>query len=386
MFCSVKITIIRLKNEGDSMKIQAIQGQSSTSKNHFKRNDNNSPQNSVNNKAPSFGAGGFGKIPEARPYVKTFHWNIEKLNILNRTKEEMIDLAEYFHLKKDYELEVDDYKIYEITKDGFAYIAGCLKDFGQIFKKIDNAHYDNTLKKQETETAKRKFNEAMATVKGKKLKMVKIIEELEPKKALGLGNEVEQKDRLNRDFVLRLVAEQEGKSIPITNGILVHGSSKEKEGFIKWLLDSTGAVIKRFKHDTKNPMKTIENIVDTAESAEKAFQHSNTRTILVVDDLDKMLTTHGDLKSRKLIARFKGFVEHLSKEYHTTLVTKTSKSLDTFEEASIGPNRFGIKVNLKDGISKDELKTLNEYKAEIKRLDDKASDIDTIQKTFMDLY
>lgn len=314
------------------MKIQAIQGYNTTNR-----------SSSKDTHASSFGAlGGVPMGPYNDCLFSMSYW--KNLKILEKTKSELIDLAEYFHKAAE-----------DIVREA----CGSEK-FLTIFNK------DKYIRQYE------RLSEAIKEVIAGKEEMLARISVLEPKKALGIGNLVEQKDRVDRQFLSLLKAEKRGEDVPVTNGILVYGSSKEKEGFIEWLINSSGVVVKRFKHDSNNPMATIETIVNTAEKSETAFQHSNTRTILVVDNLDEMLTKQDGIDDIEMIGRFKGFVEHLSKDFHTTLVTKTDKALDDFEPASIAAHRFGIKADLKDGISQDELKELERLSKEVKRLDDKA--------------
>lgn len=326
------------------MKIQSIQNYNATkNQKKLKTNTFNSKPIGTNSSKCSFTACVDGTMNA--PLVFVNNWR--KAKILERTKAELVDLAEYFHKASDETIDQ---------------VCGSEK-FGYIFSKEKfNLRFN-------------KLNEALKIVKSNRLKTEKEIFELETKKANSLGNITEQKDRINRQFISLLNSEKKGENPPITNGILIYGPSADKEGFIDWLANASGSVIKRFKHDENNPIKTIENIVDTAEKSETAFQHSNARTLLIVDGLDKMLTNHDNLQGVKMIARFKGFVEHMSKDYHTTIVTKTDQPLEAFEEASIGPNRFGIKVDLKgdlNGLPQKDTDRLDELKKEIERLDDKA--------------
>ena len=120
-------------------------------------------------------------------------------------------------------------------------------------------------------------------------------------------------------------------------------------------------------------MNTIKEISKIALDAEKNFQFSNIRTLLEVKNLDSMLTNKDSQESLKIIARFKGLSEKLSEDYHTTLIMQTNKPLSEFEEASLATHRFGLQLELKEGISNDSLKLLEAYKTEMKRLQDQAN-------------
>ena len=207
--------------------------------------------------------------------------------------------------------------------------------------------------KEKSQEAYNRLFPVVEKVRKHKLDVLNEINKLETKKALGISNEVEQKNRVNREFLQLLEEEKKGNikvdknnNYPITNGILIYGSSKEKDNFIDWIAKSSGAVVKKIKHNG-NADETMDKITELAEKSETAFQHSNTRTLLVIDGLDEMLTNEDDFENIMAIDEFKGFVETLSRDYHMTIITKTDKPLDEFEDASIASHRFGIKVDLK---------------------------------------
>jgi len=146
------------------------------------------------------------------------------------------------------------------------------------------------------------------------------------------------------------------------------------------------AFIKRFKHDENNPAKTIDSMIDIAESSEKAFKHSNTRTILIIDDLDKLLTNKNTESGMDLIGEFKGFVEDISRKYHVTIITKTDTPLDKFEPATIASHRLGMHINLKEGFTTENSAEIARLKAEIKRLDDVSKDKDIYSEYALYVY
>lgn len=341
------------------MKIQSVQ-------NYNSKNNDASTQKSkfqINNHSskPNFGVGGcyggggnpFGPGEATRLVYK---WAPKKLRILDRTVSEMKDLAEYFHNQSNAELKA-------IAKEAY-------NDKSNIVK-----------------TATERLIEFVTPIRANKLKMVQRISELEIKKTLGISNATEQKIRLNREFISLIAAEKEGKEPPIKNGILVHGISRNKDSFIDWITDSTGAVVKTIQHKSGNPTRTIDTLIEIAENAERAFKHSRTRTIVVIKDLDKMLSNKKSTADMDNINEFKSIAEDLSKKYHTTIITSTDKHLDEFEPATIASNRLGVHVDLKDGISEDELRELDRLKAEVKSLDNKtakASDKFKISDGFLD--
>lgn len=322
------------------MKIQPLQSYNSKSNYGARQKNELKINNSLSN--PRFGMYVGGGAHTGTGSQPVYTWASKKLRILSRTVSEMKDLAEYFHNRTDDELKA-------------------------VTKEAHNWSSENA------KNAANRLIEFVTPVRKTKLTMVNRIKELEFKKGFGISNLTEQKTRLNREFISLIAAEKEGKEPPIKNGILIHGTSKEKDTFINWLTESAGAVVKTIQHDSNKPTKTTDNLIDIAENAERAFKHSKTRTVVVVKDLDKMLTNKNSADAMDNINEFKSIAEDLSQKYHTTVITKTDKPLNEFELATIASNRLGVHVDLKDGISEQELKELNSLKAEVKRLDDKAA-------------
>ena len=83
------------------------------------------------------------------------------------------------------------------------------------------------------------------------------------------------------------------------------------------------------------------------KASELEYQKTGKRTIVEVHNLDKLLTS----KTKKdliTIAHFKSFAELASEKFHTTILMRTDKPLENFESASIGPNRFLVKLKIKE--------------------------------------
>lgn len=155
-------------------------------------------------------------------------------------------------------------------------------------------------------------------------------------------------DRFKRGFIDYIALERAGKSEiteSITNGILLYGPDDATRITAEAIKNTVDANHVKIAFDPKNSFKVIEDIVDNAEKSEEIFKKTGKRTILEIDNMDELLTEHeNNLSNSKLIGRFKGFVEHISKDCHATVLIRTAKSLDDFEAASIGSQRFGLKI------------------------------------------
>ena len=276
----------------------------------------------------------------------TYYPDYEKLNILGRTKSQLKDLAEYFHKSSQSEIE---------------WYCGKEKFFlsKSIFKKRVAV-----------------LTAAIAPVVANRLAMEKRISELQGKKTVGAATVSDHQERLTSLFTNLVKAEKSRiKDVPITNGILIHGESKNKKEITNWLANTSGATYKKICFDKYNPLSTIQKIVDISENAEASFKHSGQRTLLEVENLDEMLTNKSSRDGILMIGRFKGLAERLSKDYHTTLLMTTEKPLEQFEAASIAPHRFGIQLEMKNGLTGSEENELKTLQKEVARLDEKAENL-----------
>ena len=87
-------------------------------------------------------------------------------------------------------------------------------------------------------------------------------------------------------------------------------------------------------------------MVTIAKDAEDVFRLAGKRTILHLKDMDELLTAEETIENVEMIGRFKQFVEYCSEKYHTTVLMKTTKPLEDFEEASIASHRFETLIRL----------------------------------------
>ena len=130
--------------------------------------------------------------------------------------------------------------------------------------------------------------------------------------------------------------------------ILLYGKSKQAldnmAGSIKKLFNLNNAQV---DFDVKNPDASIDLIVKELKKAKELYEKTGKRTLLTIENLDELLVDTDSLTSRSRIARIKNITENSVKNYHTTIMIKTTKALEDFEEASIGEQRFGLKIKLK---------------------------------------
>ena len=129
--------------------------------------------------------------------------------------------------------------------------------------------------------------------------------------------------------------------------ILLYGKSKQAldniAGSIKKLFNLNNAQV---NFDIKNPDASIDLIVKELKKAKELYEKTGKRTLLTIENLDELLVDTDSLSSRRYISRIKNMTENSVKNNYTTIMIKTTKPLEDFEEASIGEQRFGLKIKL----------------------------------------
>ena len=134
----------------------------------------------------------------------------------------------------------------------------------------------------------------------------------------------------------------------VFTNILLYGKSKQAldniAGSIKKLFNLNNAQV---NFDIKNPDASIDLIVKELKEAKELYEKTGKRTLLIIENLDELLVNTDSLTSRSRIAKIKNITENSVKNNYTTIMIKTTKPLEDFEEASIGEQRFGLKIKLK---------------------------------------
>ena len=119
---------------------------------------------------------------------------------------------------------------------------------------------------------------------------------------------------------------------------------------------------KEFLPIAENILECDENIA-TINDKKTNYQASGMRTLL----FDELLTNDDTLEGRAMIGRFKNFIENISQKYHTTVLMKTNKDLGDFEEASIGDQRFDLKIKINNRTATPQVR--EKYKVAKKEFD-----------------
>ena len=155
------------------------------------------------------------------------------------------------------------------------------------------------------------------------------------------------KNIIKRNFLDFIAVEKKGYEIIAKelNGILITGKSKEaREEMVNWIIRESGVYNEKVIFDKNKPLESLQQILEKARHAEAVFPTSNIRTIVYVENLDDFLADQSSENLRK-IAMWNSFAEHVSEEYHTTILFQSDKP-EKLEAASVAPHRVGLEVNL----------------------------------------
>ena len=227
-----------------------------------------------------------------------------------------------------------------------------LQKFAEHFWKEEDDYIKSELcSKRITKKGRQQdFDTIMQYVNKVRAKMSQLgseINELGPIVAGEYHDIVQQKRTVMHEFFNLLQAEKDGLSSKVPNGILVYGNSKSGiDELSDWIKNKSETYTKEIDFDPQEPLDSLAQMTEIAKFAEQYHQASGVRTLLFVNNLDELLTNDDTLEGRAMIGRFKNFIENISQKYHTTVLMKTNKDLGDFEEASIGDQRFDLKIKI----------------------------------------
>ncbi len=160
------------------------------------------------------------------------------------------------------------------------------------------------------------------------------------------------KNQFIQEYVNSFVTEKAGLHAfgPDGNGILLYGPAEKTRIIADSIRKSLDVNYKEYdflENGNTDMLKAVFDLKKILKASELEYQKTGKRTIVEVHNLDKLLTS----KTKKdliTIAHFKSFAELASEKFHTTILMRTDKPLENFESASIGPNRFLVKLKIKE--------------------------------------
>lgn len=123
-------------------------------------------------------------------------------------------------------------------------------------------------------------------------------------------------------FINKLDAEKEGQNVKMPNGILFFGTTDDnrKNDLAKALAEETDCNIIKIDHNG-NHKQYIKNIFDEAKFARQSYEDNYPRTIILLNDFDRVLDAEQYLKSK-----LQNLLNGCGDKFKTTLFMTTNLS------------------------------------------------------------
>ena len=175
---------------------------------------------------------------------------------------------------------------------------------------------------------------------------------------------------LEEEFISKVSEEKAGGNPEIFGSILFFGpNGNGKTHMTKAVAEATDSNIVKVRVPSKRDafvIKGMEKVQSIAEESEKRFNEDRTRTIIFIDEIDKMI-----FEGSPVLDEFSEFIKTCSEKYHCSVFAATNNPL------SLGlnyddPDIFPIKMSIDIPNEENAKEVLNYY------VDDSAdSEIDT---------
>lgn len=130
-----------------------------------------------------------------------------------------------------------------------------------------------------------------------------------------------EKDLLNSHFIDLIKLEKSGEEVEIPGSVFFFGpTGNGKTTFARAFADETGCKLEEIiikpktRFSAKDEKDLMDTIIKKAELAEENFKLTKTRTIIYIDELEKLID-----KSSSVQEEFTNFVKTCSEKYHCTL-------------------------------------------------------------------
>jgi len=136
---------------------------------------------------------------------------------------------------------------------------------------------------------------------------------------------------LTNYFIKPIELEKAGEKVAIDGSVLLLGpTGNGKTTFSLALAEQTGCHLEKietgFNLSPKRQQELMAKLIEKAEEAEKKFKIDNTRTILFIDELTKLISIDSSI-----LKEFEEFAKVCSEKYHCTIMGATNH-----------PSKFGI--------------------------------------------
>ena len=282
----------------------------------------------------------------------------KKFDPINATSKELDNLAEVFH-------DNDIKHIKEIIEERYTSLAGIFIKFNSEKEKIEKS--TNALLSR------------IQKIKEEKEQAITDKTTLTTKLALKNQNTAENKLRITNEFLIPLEYAKKDNESNIPNGLILYGNATatEKKDFTNWIAQKVrelGSEFKEINCNSNNLNDTLSSIKKALNDAKQYNKFTQNHTIINLKNIDKILTNLNDENAIDFSDHFKTITENASSKNHVTFLITTELPLEDFDSAVIGDQRFEIKANLIEGLTKDEKEKLTQINNRLDYLEKKANE------------
>jgi hypothetical protein len=143
-------------------------------------------------------------------------------------------------------------------------------------------------------------------------------------------------------YISFLAQEKAGANInpELIPNLFFRGSTEATSEFLNALKNSLDVNYKKITLDETDPLKTLSKLIEIMKANEEQFHITKKRAVIEVENLDELFTDYNTPIKRQIIARYKTLAEHSTQDYHSNIFFSTNKSIEQFEPATLGGQRF----------------------------------------------
>ncbi len=129
---------------------------------------------------------------------------------------------------------------------------------------------------------------------------------------------------IQKEFIDRIKAEKSGQDIDIFGSILFFGPYSNGKTYItESVAQETNCIISSIFTKKGKEKEIMNQIIEEAEKSEERFKKDRTRTIIFIDEADKIIG-----RNSSIAKEFENFIKTCSQKYHCSVFATTNEPLN----------------------------------------------------------